>query len=153
MCCKKARPAASGTRAGGGESQETAVMVASWCRSCRRPCSYAQISSKRMTPQKLSCRKSTVRGACLNICAAELKPLAGARQIGATGQAEDLPGKIVAYGERKEILQGGACEPRAHAPHWATKAVCFSSSVTAIIAKPFQPCHRGCRLLHLPHRS
>ena len=36
------------------------------------------------------------------------KPLVGARQIGATGQAEDLPGIIGAYGESKEVLQGGA---------------------------------------------
>ena len=43
--------------------------------------------------------------------------------------------------------------PRAHVPHWATKTVCFSSSVTAIIAKAFQPCHRGRRLLHLFRRS
>ena len=44
---------------------------------------------------------------CLNICAAEPKPLGGARQSCATGQA-DLQGKIEAYGESKEVLQGGA---------------------------------------------
>ena len=60
-----------------------------------------------MTLQKLSFRK-TARCLYLNICAAELKPLVGARQSGATGQAEDLPGKIGAYGESKEVLQGGA---------------------------------------------
>ena len=60
-----------------------------------------------MTLQKLPFRKTT-RCLCLNICAAELKPLVGALQSGATGYAEDLPGKIGAYGESKNVLQGGA---------------------------------------------
>ena len=34
--------------------------------------------------------------------------------LGATGQAEELPGKIGAYDESKEVVQGGACEMRAH---------------------------------------
>ena len=60
-----------------------------------------------MTLQKLSFTITT-RCLCLNIFAADLKPLLGARHSGATGQAEDLPGKIGAYGESKEVLQGGA---------------------------------------------
>ena len=55
-----------------------------------------------------------LRGACLNICAAKLKPPDGARQSGATRQAEDLPRKIGVYGKSKEGLHRGACEPRAH---------------------------------------
>ena len=43
-------------------------------------------------------------------------------------------------------------EPRAHVPHWATKAVCSSSSVTAKITTTFQSCHRARRLLHFPRR-
>ena len=43
-------------------------------------------------------------------------------------------------------------EPRVNVPRRATKAACFSSSVTATIAKTFQPFHRARRLLHLPRR-
>ena len=42
-----------------GGSQETAVVMPPWRRSCRWPRSYAQISSTRMTLQKLSFRKTT----------------------------------------------------------------------------------------------
>ena len=49
-----------------------------------------------------------MRCLCLNIFVAELKPLVGAQQSGATGQAEDLPQKIGAYGKSKEVLQGDA---------------------------------------------
>ena len=59
-----------------------------------------------MTLLKLSFRKTT-RYLCLNNCAAEPKPLVSDRQSGATGQAEDLPGKIGEYSESKEVLQGG----------------------------------------------
>ena len=45
---------------------------------------------------------------CLNIHTAEVRPLVGSRQSGATRHAEDLSGKIGAYGESKEVLQGGA---------------------------------------------
>ena len=142
------------SRVGGGGSQETAVMVASCRRSCRRPRSYAQISSTRMTLQKLLFRKTT-RCLCLIICATERKPLVGARQSGATGQAEDLPGKIGAYGDEKRFCKKARLrrEPRSHIPHWATKAVCSSSSVTAKITTTFQSCHRARRLLHFPRRS
>ena len=91
-------------------------MVAPWRRSCRRPCTLAQIPSTRTTFKKRS-RLGNLRGACVNICAAELKPLVGARQSGATGQAQDLPGTIGAYAESKAALHRGACEPRAHVPH------------------------------------
>ena len=127
----------------------------SWRRSCRWPRSHAQISTPRMTPQKLSLVK-TARCLCLNICAAELKPLVGARQGGSTGQAENLSQERSEHMARvKRSFKQARLrrEPRVNVPPWATKAACFSSSVTAIIAKTFQPCHRGRRLLHLSRRS
>ena len=90
-------------------------------------------------------------GACLNICAAELNPLVGARKSDATEQrtSQERLGNMARVKRpcKKARLRR---EPRAPVPHWATKAVCFSSSVTAIIAKMLQPCHRGRKLLHLP---
>ena len=38
---------------------------------------------------------------CLDICAAELKALVGARQSSAIGQAQGLSGKLGAYNENK----------------------------------------------------
>ena len=71
---------------GGGGSQETAVMVAQWRRSCRRPRFHAQINIEHTDDAaKALVYIGKVRGACLNICAAELKPLVGARQSSATG--------------------------------------------------------------------
>ena len=108
-----------------------------------------------MTLQKPSFRK-TGRCLCLNICAAELKPLVGARQSGATGKQRT-------FQERSENMArvNRSCkeaylrrQPRAH--------VCTTLGDEGNMLQLFghgdncekiQPCHRGRRLLHLPRQS
>ena len=72
-------------------------MMTSWRRSCRRPLSYAAV-------QKLIFLKN-VEVHLFEYRAAELKSLVGAPRSAATGQADDLPGKIGSYGEIKEVLR------------------------------------------------
>ena len=113
--------------------------------------SHAQISSIRITLQKLSFRKPT---RCLREYLRRRAKTACRWSTGRRHRASrGPPKKIGACGESKYVLQGGACEPRVHVRHWGMKAVCFSSSVTVIIAKTVQLCNRGRRLLHLPRRS